>query len=221
MPKSRAAIFPPDRRIVPVAGVVVAGGSARRMGGGDKCLLDLDGATVLEHVIARLRLQVPKVVLNAGGDASRFARFGVPVIPDGIAGQPGPLAGVLAGMDWAAAEGFGSIVTVPGDTPFFPEDLVVALRAAAVASERPLVLALSEEPGGKLLTHPVCALWPVVLRERLRQDIVAGARKVRAWAEAQGAARAIFHDRHDPFFNINTPEDLAAARMRLVETSAA
>lgn len=221
MPVSPAAIVPPDRRSVPVAGVIVAGGRARRMGGGDKCLLDLDGSSVLEHVIARLRLQVPEVVLNAAGDASRFARFGVPVIPDSIAGQPGPLAGVLAGLDWAAAEGFESIVTVPGDTPFFPEDLVMALRAAAVASGRPLVMAMSEEPGGKLLAHPVCALWPVALREQLRDDILAGARKVQAWAEAQGATRAIFHDRRDPFFNINTPEDLAAARTRLAEMNAA
>jgi molybdenum cofactor guanylyltransferase len=191
-------------------GVILAGGQSRRMGGGDKCLADLGGRSLLAHVIARLEPQVPAIALNANGEPARFAGFGLPVIPDSIAGQPGPLSGILAGLDWAAGRGIERIVTVAADTPFLPDDLVATLDAAAARA--PIVLAA----GGDGALHPAFGLWTTALRERLRADLLGGARKVRDWAEAQGAVRASFRTgAADPFFNVNTPADLAAARARL------
>jgi molybdenum cofactor guanylyltransferase len=196
------------------AGVILAGGLSRRLGGGDKCLLDLGGEPILGRVIARLRSQVASCAVNANGDPARFARFGLPVVPDGIAGRPGPLAGILAGLDWAAAAGFGRIVTVAADTPFFPDDLVARLDASG--AEAPVVLAATDQ--GDL--HPVFGLWSVSLRTRLRADILAGARRVGDWAGTQGCVRVDFPVANgDPFFNINTKDDLAGARARLETAS--
>ena len=189
-------------------GVILAGGLARRMGGGDKALLELGQATLLDQVIERIRPQVPELALNANGDAARFARFGLPVLPDGIAGYPGPLAGVLAGLDWAAEEGAETIVTVAADTPFFPSDLVARLRAAV--DGRPLKLALAATPDGR---HPTFGLWPVALRDDLRAALNNGLRKVVQWTDGHGAGEAMFDDCGDPFFNVNTPEDLEKARI--------
>jgi molybdenum cofactor guanylyltransferase len=193
-----------------VAGVILAGGQSRRMGGGDKCLADLGGRSLLARVIARLEAQTGLIAINANGDPVRFARFGLPILADSVAGQPGPLAGILAGLDWAAGQGIGRIVTVAADTPFFPADLAGQLLDLADAA--PIVLA---ETGGRV--HPVFGLWPVGLREGLRADLAAGARRVGAWAEARGCVHARFPAPGglDPFFNINTPEDLAAARAHL------
>ncbi len=195
-----------------IAGVILAGGLSRRMGGGDKCLLRLGGRPILGHVIDRLRPQVDLLGLNANGDAKRFAEFGLPVFPDSIEGYAGPLAGVLAGMDWAAGQGADHIVTAAADTPFFPTDYVVALRTARVADGGPLAMAMTPGEGDRLDRHPTFGLWPVDLRDDLRQALEGGLRKVVAWTEPHGCARAIFHDRStDPFFNINTPDDLAKA----------
>ena len=196
-----------------LAGVLLAGGAARRMGGGDKCLLPLGGRPLLAHVVARAAPQVSRLVLNANGDAARFAAFGLPVAPDGVAGRPGPLAGVLAGLDWAAAHApeCALAVTFAADTPFFPTDLADRLLRAR-GPGRPLARAAS---GGR--AHPVFGLWPVALRGDLRRALTEeGIRKVDAWTARHGAAEAEFAiGRVDPFFNINRPEDLARAEALL------
>lgn len=192
-------------------GVILAGGQARRMGGGDKGLLELDGHTILEHVIARLTPQVGGVALNANGDATRFERFGLPVLRDSIEGFPGPLAGVLAGLDWAHEQGAEAIVTAAADTPFFPTDLVEKLTEAS--GDQPLALAASKGADSKVWRQPTFGLWPVALREDLRQALQDGLRKVVLWTDQHSAGQAVFDiETVDPFFNVNTPEDLADAR---------
>jgi len=194
-------------------GVILAGGLASRMGGGDKALLTLGGRPLLAHVIERLEPQVAALALNANGDAARFARFGLPVLPDTVAGYAGPLAGVLAGLDWAAEQGGDSIVTAAADTPFFPCDLVPRLLLAGEGAAHPLALAATAQPGGEPRLQPTFGLWPVALREVLREALLRGERKVRLWAEAQGARVAVFPQvAFDPFFNINTADDLEQAR---------
>lgn len=193
-------------------GVILAGGQAQRMGGGDKGLLDLGGRRMLEEVIARLAPQCGAVILNANGPPERFFAFGVPVIADGLAGYLGPLAGVLAGMDHAAQAGASHIVTVAADTPFYPVDLVTGLQSAAQSTGNPIALAATRD-GGRMIRHPTFGLWPVNLREDLRQALLAGLSKIVLWAEPHGVAFAEFsHLGADPFFNVNTAEDLAKAR---------
>jgi molybdopterin-guanine dinucleotide biosynthesis protein A len=195
----------------PIAGVILAGGLARRMGGGDKVLMPLGGRPILAHVIERLAPQVDVLALNANGDPARFAAFGLPVVPDSAPGHPGPLAGVLAGLDWAAARGAELMVSAAGDTPFFPANLVTGLRAAAVAAATPLAMAVSASAEGGLDRHPTFGLWPVDLREDLRAALAAGTRRVVDWTARHGCARAVFQGRGAEFFNINTPSDLACA----------
>lgn len=193
-----------------VPGVILAGGKATRMGGGDKGLKVVAGLRLLDRVIARLGPQCAPLAINANGDPARFATFGLPVLPDSLPDHPGPLAGVLAGLDWAAGLGAASIVTVAADTPFFPADLVARLQAAAGPSG--LALAASRDEDGKLWQHPTFGLWPVALREDLRSALEGGLRKIVLWTEHHGAGVAEFpSDPFDPFFNINTPEDIAAA----------
>lgn len=193
-------------------GVILAGGQATRMGGGDKGRLPLGGQTILDHVVARLRPQVADLALNANGDPDRFADLGVPVVADSVGGFSGPLAGVLAGMDWAADKGATHIVTAAADTPFFPGDLVPVLMAAAEAQSKPIALAKTDN--GR---HPTFGFWPVDLREDLRRSLSDGLRKVVLWTDAHGTANAEFPvERFDPFFNVNTPDDLAEAE-RLLE----
>lgn len=194
-------------------GVILAGGQATRMGGGDKGRLCLGGVSILDRVINRLEPQVAALALNANGDAARFADLGLPVLADSIDGFAGPLAGVLAGLDWAAEKGASHIVTAAADTPFFPDDLVPALTAAAASQAKPIALARTE--GGR---HPTFGLWPVALRDDLRAALQNGLRKVVLWTDSHGTAYADFpSDRFDPFFNVNTPEDLAAAEKLLEE----
>lgn len=187
-----------------VAAVILAGGQATRMGGGDKPLRPLRGRPILAHVVARIAPQVETLAISANGDPARFAAYGLPVLPDSVPGFPGPLAGVLAGMDWAAAQGLDRLLSVPGDTPFLPADLVVKL------ARHPFAMAASK--GRK---HPVVALWPVALREKLRAALAAGERRVGRFAAEYGARAVAFEAPQDPFFNINTPEDLEAAQARL------
>lgn len=193
-------------------GVILAGGRASRMGGGDKALLRLGDATLLDHVIRRFAPQVAALALSANGDPARFDRFRLPVLPDVTPDFPGPLAGVLAGLDWAAGQGGGqgaeAIVTVAADTPFLPEDLVPRLLLAAEEAGTPIALAATGS--GR---HPTFGLWPVALRDDLRLALAGGTRKVTDWADRHGAATAHFPDLpFDPFFNVNTPDDLARAR---------
>jgi len=197
-------------------GVILAGGLATRMGGGDKCLLMAGGRSLLAHAIDRLRPQVDGLILNANGDPARFAGFGLPVVADSVAGFAGPLAGVLAGMEAAAARGASHIVTVAGDTPFFPGDLAARLRDAAQAEGKPLACAAAPE-GGRLWDHPTFGLWPVALAADLRAALEGGVRKVVLWTGRHGCARAVFDPGApdgsgiDPFFNVNTPADLTEA----------
>lgn len=188
-------------------GVILAGGQARRMGGGDKGLLTLVGRTLLDHVIDRFEPQVEALALNANGDSSRFSDYKLPILADSVEGFVGPLAGVLAGLDWAATKGASHIVTAAADTPFFPADLVPQLTLAAEAQGKPIALARTEY--GR---HPTFGLWPVDLRDDLRQALQDGVRKVVAWTDVHGTAMADFPTvGFDPFFNVNTPEDLEEA----------
>jgi molybdopterin-guanine dinucleotide biosynthesis protein A len=209
-------------------GVILAGGQATRMGGGDKGLLPLGETTILGHVIHRLSPQVAGMALNANGDPARFASLGLPVLPDSIAEFPGPLAGVLAGLDWAASLGADTIVTVAADTPFFPSDLVARLCHEGRGMTHPLVLAATPRPGDErtksmsrsgLIRHPTFGLWPVALRDDLRRALSDGLRKVVLWTEKHAGREALFQGPGDPFFNVNTPEDLQQARAMLESAS--
>lgn len=195
-------------KAIPV--VILAGGRATRMGGGDKCLLPLGGRVILDHVLDRAVGRT--VVLNANGDPTRFDRFGVPVVSDSITEFPGPLAGILAGMDWAADQGATHVVSVPGDTPFFPRSLFQ--RFDARAEDGLIHLAGSTEPDGRNVRQPTFGLWPTDLRDDLRSALAEGVRKVVIWAERHKFQVEEFGD-SAAFFNINRPEDLAEAELRL------
>lgn len=188
-------------------GVILAGGKATRMGGGDKGLLPLGNGTLFSHVIERFELQVAALAINANGDTKRLSSFGLPVVADSIDGFAGPLAGVLAGLDWAADLGADQIVTVAADTPFFPCDLVPNLQLAAELERTDLALAAT--PDGR---QPTFGLWPTRLRDDLRSRLADGLRKVVMWTNQHNAATAEFPvgDTH-PFFNVNTPQDLNQA----------
>lgn len=203
-------------------GVLLAGGLARRMGGGDKPLRLLGGRPLLAHVIERLRPQVAGLVLNANGDPARFAAFGLPVVADSIPDYAGPLAGILAGLDWTAAQrpDCPMIATVATDAPFLPTDLVARMAQALAGEGADLACAAS---GGR--THPVIGLWPVRLRDDLRRALVdEGVRKVDVWTARYRLVQVAFPDRPvDPFFNANRPDDLdeAARLLRAIETASA
>ncbi len=190
-------------------GVILAGGQATRMGGGDKGRLPLGQGTIISHVIARLEPQVASLALNANGDPSRFADLNLPVIPDSIDGFAGPLSGVLAGLDWAASQDASHIVTAAADTPFFPCDLVPQLLQAA--ENAGTQIALARTPGGR---HPTFGLWPTALRDDLRQALQDGLRKVVLWTDKHGSAAAHFPD-DAAFFNVNTPDDMTKAETML------
>lgn len=193
-------------------GVILAGGLATRMGGGDKGLLPLGQGTLMDQVIARIEPQVGGLALNANGNPDRFKALGLPVLADSIPDYAGPLAGVLAGLDWAATQGADTIVTVAADTPFFPCDLVPQLMLAAEGMDHPLVLAATPDPKRGIARHPTFGLWPVALRDDLRAALNNGVRKVVLWTDKHNGRLAEFPVTGiDPFFNVNTPEDLATA----------
>ncbi|MEM1343240.1 MAG: molybdenum cofactor guanylyltransferase MobA [Pseudomonadota bacterium] len=195
-----------------LAGVILAGGLARRMGGGDKTLLTVHGRPLLAHVIERLAPQVACLALNANGDPGRFAHFGLPVIADTFTGYAGPLAGVLTGLRWAETQGCTHIISAAGDTPFFPHDLAARLVTAAQERTLPLACAATTEAERGLSEHPTFGLWPVALADDLEQSLAGGLRKVILWTSRHGCARALFDDAGPyPFFNVNTPDDLAEA----------
>jgi len=196
-------------------GVVLAGGLSRRMGGGDKGLIDIGGQTMLARAVARLQPQVGRVILNANGDPARLSAFGLPVVPDAVEGFAGPLAGVLTGMLWARdhAPDARWVVTVAGDTPFFPDNLVARFVEAAGHDEAMIALAAS---GGH--RHPVFGLWPVALADDLHAFLDLGeSRKVLAFVDRHPDITVNFPGLMlddvavDPFFNVNTPEDIDIA----------
>ena len=197
--------------VPPTLGLVLAGGLARRMGGGDKARITIGGVTILQRVLACLKPQCTGLVINANGDPARFADTKLPVVSDNVPDFAGPLAGILAGLDWAAthAKECEWLASVPGDCPFLPNDLVTRLHAARAAAGAPLGCARSGE-----WRHPVIGLWPVALREDLRRALVAeGLRKIEIWTARHGVAIASWPaEPVDPFFNVNTPEDAAQAQ---------
>ncbi|MGB7977335.1 MAG: molybdenum cofactor guanylyltransferase MobA [Roseiarcus sp.] len=193
-----------------VPGVVLAGGLARRMGGGDKPLRDLGGHTILTRVIARLEPQCECLLVSANGDPSRFASFGLPVVADRVRDHPGPLAGILAGLDWTATHRPNAewILSAPGDCPFLPRDLVARLGQAMFSQGAELAFAASQ---GR--SHPVIGLWKVALRDPLREALVVeGLRKVQDWTRRRRVATVTWPAKPlDPFYNVNTIEALAEA----------
>jgi molybdopterin-guanine dinucleotide biosynthesis protein B len=202
--------------IVPLpAGIVLAGGLGRRMGGGDKPLVAVGGRAMLARAVERLAPQVARLAINANGDPERFRAYGLPVVADTVGGFAGPLAGVLAGMRWAKANAVGSrfLLSAAGDTPFFPRDLAARLLAAGSGDEGTIVVARSS--GG---AHPVFALWPVRLADDLDAFLTGGERKILAFVDRYRRLDAHFDDVElengaplDPFFNVNTPADAARA----------
>lgn len=197
-------------RTPPTPGILLAGGLARRIGGGDKPMRLIAGRSILERVIARLGPQCDPLVLNANGDPARFARFGLLVVADSVADFPGPLAGILAGLDWAAAHlpEAPFVLTAPADCPFLPRDLLGRLHQARVEQNAQVTVAAS---GGQ--THHVIGLWSVALREELRHALVSeNIRKVELWAARYSLATVTWPTAPlDPFFNANTADDLAEA----------
>jgi molybdenum cofactor guanylyltransferase len=193
-----------------IPGVLLAGGLARRMGGGDKPMRQIGGRSILDRVIARLTPQCGKLILNANGDPARFARFGLTVVPDTVADFPGPLAGILAALDWAAADrpGVSIVLSAAADCPFLPRDLVGRLNEALVNENAELAVAAS---GGQ--SHPVIGLWRVALRDELRHALVRdNIRRVDRWTARYKLATVAWPTEPlDPFFNANTMEDVVEA----------
>lgn len=191
-------------------GVLLAGGLARRMGGGDKPMRTIGGRTILERVIARLSPQCSGLILNANGDPARFAAFGLEVVADDVPGFPGPLAGILAALEWTAANRpeIEWVLSAAGDCPFLPRDLVARLHEARDREHAQLAVAAS---AGQ--SHPVIGLWPVSLRDALRQALVVeDIRKIDRWTARYPLATVSWPIAPlDPFFNANTVEDIAEA----------
>lgn len=194
-----------------IAALILAGGLARRMGGGDKPLRLLAGVPLLGHVLHALQAPGRPLAISANGDPARFAHFGLPVLPDADDTCPGPLAGVLAGLEWAAALKVEALLTTSGDCPLLPPDL-----ARRLAAERPHNGVAYACSGGR--EHPTIALWPVSLRGALAAYLARGERRMMAFVQAT-AARAVVWETapFDPFLNINTPEDLAKAEALLAQ----
>jgi molybdopterin-guanine dinucleotide biosynthesis protein A len=199
-------------------GLVLAGGLARRMGGGDKAFLKIGGQTILERSLSRFQPQCTGIIINANGDPKRFESYGFPVVADDIPDFAGPLAGILAGLDWTAKNQpeIEWIASMPGDCPFVPRDFVARLHAARIAEGKKLACARSGE-----WRHPVVGIWPVSLRADLRRALVdESLHKIEVWTGRHGVAIAEWPDKPvDPFFNVNTPEDLAKAEVLVRENA--
>jgi len=202
-----------------VAGVILAGGKSTRMGGGDKALKQLGNKALLCTVIERLQPQVSALVLNSNNNPKHYSDFGIPIIADIVSGQLGPLAGVLSGMQWAQKQGCKWIATVAADTPYFPENLVAELLKVQEQSKSEIVLASTQNLSGQLKTHPTFGIWSVELKENLQNNLQNGVRKIVLWTQQRNCSKAIFTGyEFDPFFNINTPEDLRQAENLMVST---
>lgn len=203
---------------MPLAGVVLAGGKARRMGGGDKALISIGGRSILERILAVLKPQVQALSINANGDPTRFQSYGLPVIADTIPGSAGPLAGILSGLQWCQSlpSNPAALVSVAGDSPFLPDNLAARLAAAATATAIHAPKIALAQSGGH--THPVAGLWPVDLVEPLTDYLVKGGnRKIMAFVERYNHCFVDFpigqvgNVSLDPFLNINSPDDLKQA----------
>lgn len=200
------------------AGIVLAGGLSTRMGGQDKCLLELGGKTLLQGSVDRLAVQVDLIAINANSDARGYQNTGLPVIPDSFEGYAGPLAGVLAGMEWAQMQGVDYIVTVAADTPFFPKNFVARMQSELAVQTGKIAIAETSGSDARFHNHPTFGLWPVALCDDLRGALDAGMRKVVQWAHPHGVVKVRFDAiPFDPFFNVNRPEDYETAKQMLKE----
>lgn len=189
--------------------VILAGGRATRFGGGDKCLARLGRARVIDYVLDRLTIHHLPMAISANGDPRRFAEFRLPVLPDPVAGHPGPLAGILAGLLWGAGIGVPQIVTVAADTPYFPHEFVRRMIDESAGASR-IVIALSPSEDGNLVPQPTFGIWPVALAGDLEAALTGGTRKIMRFVKAHPHAFAEF-EFAEYFFNINTIEDRQTA----------
>lgn len=207
--------------MIDIPGIILAGGLSRRMGGGDKGLLMLGKTTIIERVIDKILPQVGSLAININGDSSRFPDYKLPIIPDSIKGYLGPLSGILAGMEWASKNGNRYIATVAADTPFLPDDLIKRLHAMVKSKNLNIGIAASRIlSGDDVFIHPTFGIWEVALKDDLRDALANDTRKIMFWAKKFKLDYYYFDTSDklsDPFFNINTPDDLEEAKYRLKE----
>ena len=205
--------------MIDIPGIVLAGGLSRRMGGGDKGLLMLGDTSIIERVIDKILPQVGSLAININGDSSRFPDYKLPIIPDSIKGYLGPLSGILAGMEWAFKNGNRYIATVAADTPFLPDDLIKRLHAMVKSKNLNIGIAASRIlSGDDVFIHPTFGIWEVALKDDLRDALANDTRKIMFWAKKFKLDYYYFDTSDklsDPFFNINTPDDLEEAKYRL------
>ena len=205
--------------MIDIPGIILAGGLSRRMGGGDKGLLMLGKTTIIERVIDKILPQVGSLAININGDSSRFPDYKLPIIPDSIKGYLGPLSGILAGMEWAFKNGNRYIATVAADTPFLPDDLIKRLHAMVKSKNLNIGIAASRIlSGDDVFIHPTFGIWEVALKDDLRDALANDTRKIMFWAKKFKLDYYYFDTSDklsDPFFNINTPDDLEEAKCRL------
>ena len=208
-----------EKIIIDIPGIILAGGLSRRMGGGDKGLLMLGKTTIIERVIDKISPQVGSLAININGDSSRFPDYKLPIIPDSIKGYLGPLSGILAGMEWAFKNGNRYIATVAADTPFLPDDLIKRLHAMVKSKNLNIGIAASRIlSGDDVFIHPTFGIWEVALKDDLRDALANDTRKIMFWAKKFKLDYYYFDTSDklsDPFFNINTPDDLEEAKYRL------
>ena len=205
--------------MIDIPGIILAGGLSRRMGGGDKGLLMLGKTTIIERVIDKILPQVNSLAININGDSSRFPDYKLPIIPDSIKGYLGPLSGILAGMEWAFKNGNRYIATVAADTPFLPDDFIKRLHAMVKSKNLNIGIAASRIlSGDDVFIHPTFGIWEVALKDDLRDALANDTRKIMFWAKKFKLDYYYFDTSDklsDPFFNINTPDDLEEAKYRL------
>ena len=202
-----------------IPGIILAGGLSRRMGGGDKGLLMLGETSIIERVIDKILPQVGSLAININGDSSRFPDYKLPIIPDSIKGYLGPLSGILAGMEWAFKNRNRYIATVAAHTPFLPDDLIKRLHAMVKSKNLNIGIAASRIlSGDDIFNHPTFGIWEVALKDDLRDALANDTRKIMFWAKKFKLDYYYFDTSDklsDPFFNINTPDDLEEAKYRL------
>ena len=207
--------------MIDIPGIILAGGLSRRMGGGDKGLLMLGKTTIIERVIDKILPQVGSLAININGDSSRFPDYKLPIIPDSIKGYLGPLSGILAGMEWAFKNGNRYIATVAADTPFLPDDFIKRLHTMVKSKNLNIGIAASRIlTGDDVFIHPTFGIWEVALKDDLRDALANDTRKIMFWAKKFKLDYYYFDTSDklsDPFFNINTPDDLEEAKYRLKE----
>ena len=205
--------------MIDIPGIILAGGLSRRMGGGDKGLLMLGETSIIERVIDKILPQVGSLAININGDSSRFPDYKLPIIPDSIKGYLGPLSGILAGMEWAFKNGNRYIATVAADTPFLPDDFIKRLHAMVKSKNLNIGIAASRIlSGDDVFIHPTFGIWEVALKDDLRDALANDTRKIMFWAKKFKLDYYYFETSDklsDPFFNINTPDDLEEAKYRL------